>query len=169
MFTIIYSAIALAALAAQSAAAGQVNITGVVSGVQVSPAHDVSLLVRPSSGRTILVRLGPGWYLDYHGIRPRLRDQISVTGTSSVISGRVAIVAQSIVDHGIMLAFRDSDGRDLWTDLQQQLENGPVPGWDVAQVGPNGPIIAMPDNGWNSWPVFFNNGWGTTDWRFWRF
>ncbi|MBA3725285.1 MAG: hypothetical protein H0W86_02260 [Armatimonadetes bacterium] len=167
----------IAILAAASAAFAQqsVRFSGTVTGIQTSTARDMSLLVKAPNGGTMLVRLGPDWFVQNQMIRIKLRDQVTVDGMKTLVNGKGVVHAYSLQLRGMTLSLRNANGDPTWLawreEPQAQVNNDvSVTGWNVVPLGPSGVIMAMPTYWYGGTsPIFYNNGWGLPQWQIWRF
>lgn len=56
------------------------TVLGVERATPADPATHVHLILQPSGGSPVRVDLGPGWYLDEHGLRFSKDDVVEVEG-----------------------------------------------------------------------------------------
>lgn len=97
----------------------QSTLSGQVVGLGLETPEDrlsssLRIEVRPGSENPVAVRLAPGWYLDRHGLKVGLRDEVTVTGTFE--RDRSVFVARSIRKGTTDVRLRDDGGRPVWPD-----------------------------------------------------
>jgi hypothetical protein len=77
---------------------------GTVVGVERSSPEDpvthVHLVIQPTSGTPLRVDLGPGWYLDEHGLRFSKNEIVGVEGRRETRAGELVIVADRVRKDG---------------------------------------------------------------------
>jgi hypothetical protein len=116
---------------------------GTVSGKVISVARiadrgtgdGVSLTLKTAK-ETILVDLGPGWFLAKQGLTFAPQDQVEITGSQITFQGKPALIAAQVKKGGRSLKLRDSAGIPAWANaanhsasiigkwlLQEMIEN----------------------------------------------
>jgi hypothetical protein len=116
---------------------------GTVSGEVVSVAKiadrgtgdGVSLTVK-TARETILVDLGPGWFLAKQGLNFAPQDQVEITGSQITFQGKPTIIASMVKKGDKSLKLRDPAGSPAWAGadnhsasiigkwlLQEMIEN----------------------------------------------
>jgi hypothetical protein len=97
--------------------------------------YGVSLALR--TGReTILVYLGPGWFLEKQDLTFAPKDQVEITGSQITFQGKPALIAAQVNKGGKSLKLRDPAGLPAWAGadnhsasiigkwlLQEMIEN----------------------------------------------
>jgi hypothetical protein len=73
----------------------------------------VQLMLQIENG-TIVVQLGPAWYVDKQTPRIEANDTITVTGSRVTMDGKSAIVAADIAKGSELLKLRDINGIPVW-------------------------------------------------------
>jgi len=77
--------------------------------------HEIVRLTLQSKGETILVLLGPAFYVDAQPVKLAVGDTVVVTGSRMTRRGGPMIVAAEITKDGQTLKLRDQDtGMPLW-------------------------------------------------------
>jgi hypothetical protein len=75
-------------------------VLGVERGSPTDPATHVHLVLQQSSGTPLRVDLGPGWYLDEHGLRFSKDDQVEVEGRRERRESGEVVVARRVRKDG---------------------------------------------------------------------
>lgn len=107
-----------------------ITFRGEVSGIQVAPPMSgmgkaVTLLVETPNGGTAIVDVGPQWYIQNQKAKIGMHDQVKVTGSKVMIDGHGVILAEQIVQDGLVLTLRRPNGRPYWD--ASGLAAGPTP------------------------------------------
>jgi hypothetical protein len=105
--------------------ASQVSLTGTVVGIGASkPNKDMPtntrLIVQTLGKRssTVLVELGPQWFVSDQRTRPRLGQWVKVTGSKITDHGQTKILAMNVELHNHdVLALRRPNGTPYWADM----------------------------------------------------
>lgn len=97
--------------------------------------YGVSLTLRTNK-ETILVYLGPGWFLEKQDLSFAAKDQVEITGSQITFQGKPAIIAAQVKKGDKSLKLRDPAGIPAWAGadnhsaaiigkwvLQEMLEN----------------------------------------------
>ncbi len=97
--------------------------------------YGVSLTLKTSQ-ETILVYLGPGWFLEKQALTFAPKDQVEVTGSQITFQGKPALIAAQVNKGDRSLKLRDSAGLPAWASaddrsasiigkwlLQEMIEN----------------------------------------------
>ena len=82
-------------------------------------SHGVHLLVEAEAG-TILVCLGPSWYIDDLDIELAVGGPVRVTGSRTERAGRPALVACRITCSDKTVELRDEEGQPLWSGWRRE-------------------------------------------------
>jgi hypothetical protein len=85
---------------------------------------------------TILVYLGPGWFIEKQGLTLAPQDQVEITGSQITLQGKPALIAAEVKKGHQSLRLRDSAGIPTWAgadnhsatiigkwQLQEMIEN----------------------------------------------
>jgi hypothetical protein len=110
----------------------------VVSVAQIADrgtGYGASLTLRADK-KTILVYLGPGWFIEKQGLTFAPRDQVEITGSQITFQGKPAIIASMVKKGDKSLKLRDPAGIPAWAGadnhsasiigkwlLQEMIEN----------------------------------------------
>jgi DNA/RNA endonuclease YhcR with UshA esterase domain len=94
------------------------TIRGEVVGVKEFPSRNgmrkgVGLELN-TGGQTILVHLGPRFYIDQQTVKIAAGDKVEITGVKTVIRGQDAFLAGEVRKSGQALELRDEKGVPLW-------------------------------------------------------
>jgi hypothetical protein len=76
---------------------------------------------------SLLVHLGPGWYLDDNKFTVKAGDTLEATGSKVTLNNQPALIAREVTVNGKTLKLRDDQGLPVWRGM------GPGPG-----MGPGG-------------------------------
>jgi hypothetical protein len=71
-------------------------------------------LVLKTASEEVAVHLGPGWYLDKHGLKIAAGDHVEVRGSRVTFEGKPAIIAAEIKKGEQSLTLRDDNGLPAW-------------------------------------------------------
>ena len=98
-------------------------------------SYGVSLTLRTGQG-SILVYLGPGWFIEKQDLTFASKDQVEITGSQITSQGKPAIIAAQVQKGDKSLKLRDSAGIPAWVGaddhsatiigkwlLQEMIEN----------------------------------------------
>ncbi|MEJ2673261.1 MAG: hypothetical protein P8168_13885 [Deltaproteobacteria bacterium] len=77
---------------------------------------------------SVLVHMGPSWYLDQQKFAVKPGDKLEVTGSQVTLKNRPAIIAQSITVNGKTLTLRDNQGLPAWRGMGPGGGRGRGPG-----------------------------------------
>jgi len=96
---------------------------GKVTGITVGNAfpgagNSVRLIVRATNGGSMLVEVGPQWFVDNQRLKLHLKDKIAVTGSKVLLDNRGSIMAQKIVKGRVVMVLRDTAGHPYWAANQ---------------------------------------------------
>jgi hypothetical protein len=81
-----------------------------------APAAYVHLVVEPPGKKPVRVELGPGWFLDEHGLRFEPEQEVSVEAATVTRDGQSILVARSVRRGDSALELRDDEQRPLWSE-----------------------------------------------------
>jgi len=68
-----------------------------------------------TDGGSVVVYLGPSWYLDDQHFAVVSGDTIEVAGSRATVSGTEVVLARSIVNGGTTITLRDEHGFPMWS------------------------------------------------------
>ena len=113
------------------------------------------VLLKTDQG-SLLVHLGPGWYLDEKKFAVKVGDTVEVTGSKVTLNNQPALIAREVKVNGTTLKLRDDQGLPVWRGMGQGPGRwlGPVSGW---QLGRSSSGTIQP-RGTDPGPVFFDIG-----------
>jgi hypothetical protein len=77
---------------------------------------------------SILVHLGPGWYLDEKKFSVKVGDTMEATGSQVTLNNQPALIAREVKANGATLKLRDDQGLPVW--------RGMGPGAGPGKAGP---------------------------------
>ena len=63
---------------------------------------------------TLIVYLGPGWFVDQQGLKIAALDKVQVTGSRVLVQGKPALLAQEVRKGDQVLKLRSDRGQPLW-------------------------------------------------------
>lgn len=82
--------------------------------VQTTDAECYVFFILKVKEETLLVNLGPIWYIDENGLLLEEGSSLRLTGSKVRINGRTLIIASEVEEEGGTVKFRDEKGRPLW-------------------------------------------------------
>lgn len=97
-----------------------VTFTGRVTGLSISPPFRgmdpaATLIVKASNGGSMLVDLGPAWYINHQSSVVQLKDSVKVTGSKVLINGHGTVLASRVVvNRSQAMVLRDTGGYPVW-------------------------------------------------------
>jgi hypothetical protein len=74
------------------------------------------LLLKTDRG-SLMVHLGPIWYLDQQKFALKVGDKIEVTGSQVTLNNQPAIIARDVTMNGRILKLRDDQGIPAWRGM----------------------------------------------------
>lgn len=74
------------------------------------------LLLKTDKG-SLMVHLGPTWYLDQQKFAVKVGDKIEVTGSQVTLNNQPAIIARDVTMNGSILKLRDDQGIPAWRGM----------------------------------------------------
>jgi hypothetical protein len=77
---------------------------------------------------SILVHLGPGWYLDEKKFAVTAGDTVEVTGSQVTLNNQPALIAREVKVKGTTLKLRDDQGLPVWRGMGRGPGAGPGQG-----------------------------------------
>ncbi len=98
------------------------NSVETVSGRIVSIAHLAhgrrgsygEHLVLDTRHGSLVVHLGPGWFMERHGLKLQRHDEVTITGSRVILGGRPVLIAARITRGHKTLVLRNAQGVPLW-------------------------------------------------------
>ncbi|MCI0364645.1 MAG: PRC-barrel domain-containing protein [Phycisphaerales bacterium] len=96
------------------------NVKGVVTNVgSAAPMENMDegpdLTMRTDKGETIVVHLGPSWFMDRQAEQFATSDRVEVTGCRIQLNGKPVIMAMEVKRGDDVLRLRDKSGWPVWT------------------------------------------------------
>jgi hypothetical protein len=86
---------------------------------------------------SLMVHLGPGWYLDEQKFAVKTGDTLEVTGSQVTLNNQPAIIARDVKVNGKTLKLRDEQGIPAWSRMGRGPGMGPGGGSGMGP-GPGG-------------------------------
>jgi len=77
---------------------------------------------------SILVHLGPGWYLDEKKFVVKVGDTVEATGSQVTLNNQPALIAREVKVKGTTLKLRDDQGLPVWRGMGRGSGGGPGQG-----------------------------------------
>ena len=77
---------------------------------------------------SILVHLGPGWYLDEKKFVVKVGDTLEATGSKVTLNNQPALIAREVKVKGTTLKLRDDQGLPVWRGMGRGSGGGPGKG-----------------------------------------
>ena len=74
------------------------------------------VLLKTEKG-SILVHLGPGWYLDEKKFAVKVGDTVEATGSQVTLNNQPALIAREVKANGATLKLRDEQGLPMWRGM----------------------------------------------------
>lgn len=129
------------------------KVTGLTTGAPMAGlGESVRMIVRANNGGSMLVEIGPAWYVNRQALRLKVRDRVSIVGSKVMLDGRGTVLASQITRGRSGLVLRDAEGNPYWAAARIGQTVG-VAGNDNPQtnqriaiqpVNPGRPIYAAP-------------------------
>ena len=66
---------------------------------------------------SLMVHLGPGWYLDEKKFPIKVGDTVEVTGSKVTLNNQPALIAREVKVNGATLKLRDDQGLPVWRGM----------------------------------------------------
>ncbi len=100
------------------------TITGRVTGVErIAPMKGMSsgihLLVKIEK-ETVVVHLGPSWYITNQDVKILPGDQVRVTGSKITLDGKPVLIAAEVQKGDEVLRLRDENGFPAWSGWRRR-------------------------------------------------
>jgi len=90
------------------------------------------LLLKTDQG-SILVYLGPGWYLDEQKFAVKAGDAVEATGSKLTLNNQLSLIAREVKVNDTTLKLRDDQGLPLWRGKGPGAGGGPGQGPGAGQ------------------------------------
>ena len=90
------------------------------------------LLLKTDQG-SLMVHLGPGWYLDEKKFAVKVGDTVSATGSQVTLNNQPALIAREVKVKGTTLKLRDDQGLPVWRGMGGGAGGGPGKGPGAGQ------------------------------------
>ena len=87
---------------------------------------------------SLLVHLGPGWYLDEKKFAVKVGDTVEATGSKVTLNNQPALIAREVKVNGATLKLRDDQGLPVWRGMGHGGRPGSGPGGGQGRVRPAG-------------------------------
>ena len=84
------------------------------------------VLLKTEKG-SILVHLGPGWYLDEKKFALKVGDTVEATGSQVTLNNQPALIAREVKANGLTLKLRDEQGLPVWRGMGMGPGGGKSP------------------------------------------
>jgi hypothetical protein len=82
------------------------------------------VLLKTDKG-SLLVHLGPGWYLDEQKFTVKAGDTLEATGSKVTLNNQPAMIAREVKVNGKTLKLRDDQGFPVWRGMGRGPGRGP--------------------------------------------
>ena len=82
---------------------------------------------------SLLVHLGPGWYLDEKKFAVKVGDTVEATGSRVTLNNQPALIAREVKVNGTTLKLRDDQGLPVWRGMGGGSGGGPGKGPGAGQ------------------------------------
>ncbi|MFH1264043.1 MAG: DNA-binding protein [Pseudomonadota bacterium] len=79
----------------------------------------IHLIIKTDTG-TVVVHLGPDWYIERQDMKIELKDVVEVTGSRVAIEGKNVLIASEIKKGTDVLTLRDSNGFPAWAGWRRR-------------------------------------------------
>lgn len=86
---------------------------------------------------SLMVHLGPVWYLDEQKLAVKVGDTVEVTGSKVTLNNQPALIAREVKVNGATLKLRDDQGLPVWRGKGRGMGQGPGGGMGMG-MGPGG-------------------------------
>lgn len=100
------------------------TLSGIVVAAPAPPAKggmpERAQLTLKTAKETLIVYLGPGWFVEKQGMKIANLDQIQVTGSRIMIQGKPAMIAGEVRKGSQILKLRNEQGQPLWRGISRQ-------------------------------------------------
>jgi hypothetical protein len=85
------------------------------------------MLLKTDQG-SLMVHLGPGWYLDEKKFAVKAGDTVEATGSKVTLNNQPALIAREVKVKGTTLKLRDDQGLPVWRGMGSGPGGGPGKG-----------------------------------------
>lgn len=85
------------------------------------------VLLKTDQG-SLMVHLGPGWYLDEQKFAVKAGDMVEATGSQVTLNNQPALIAREVTVNGKTLKLRDDQGLPAWRGMGRGPGGGPGAG-----------------------------------------
>jgi hypothetical protein len=75
---------------------------------------------------SLLVHLGPGWFLDEKKFALKVGDTVEATGSKVTLNNQPALIAREVKANGATLKLRDDQGLPVWRGMGRGPGGGPA-------------------------------------------
>jgi hypothetical protein len=85
---------------------------------------------------SLMVHMGPGWYLDEKKFVVKVGDTVEVTGSKVTLNNQPAMIAREVKVDGAVLKLRDDQGLPMWRGMGRGgMGQGPGGGQGMGPAG----------------------------------
>jgi hypothetical protein len=84
---------------------------------------------------SLMVHLGPAWYLDQQKFAVKVGDTVEVTGSKVTLNNQPALIAREAKVNGATLKLRDDQGLPVWRGKGRGMGQGPGAGQGKGPAG----------------------------------
>jgi hypothetical protein len=84
---------------------------------------------------SLMVHLGPVWYLDEKKLAVKVGDTVEATGSKVTLNNQPALIAREVKVNGTTLKLRDDQGLPLWRGMGRGMGMGPGGGQGKGPAG----------------------------------
>ena len=85
---------------------------------------------------SLMVLLGPGWYLDEKKLAVKVGDKVEVTGSKVTLNDQPSLIAREVKVNGTTLKLRDDQGIPVWRGkVHGGMGQGPGGGQGMGPAG----------------------------------
>ncbi len=81
---------------------------------------EMERLTLKTDRESLMIILGPNWYLAQQGLKISALDRLEVTGSRVPLDGKSALLAQKVKRGNQVLELRDQTGRPKWSPSRPQ-------------------------------------------------
>jgi hypothetical protein len=108
-----------------------ITVTGPVEKLEELPSMGGGMgmqfrgvLLKTDQG-SLMVHLGPGWYLDQQKFAVKVGDKLEITGSKVTLNNQPAVIAREVKAGGNTLKLRDDQGVPVWRGMGRGSGGGP--------------------------------------------
>jgi hypothetical protein len=84
---------------------------------------------------SLMVHLGPAWYLDEKKLAVKVGDTLEATGSKVTLNNQPALIAREVKVNGATLTLRDDQGLPAWRGMGGGMGQGPGGGQGMGPAG----------------------------------